>query len=94
MTMPNAPEPAPAAPGILAAKFTLDARTIATIGLGLLGLGLVLGFKIRGSVPDVVQIPAKPAPCADCAEKAIQEARLAPEVDHMVADDPSPIPGA
>jgi hypothetical protein len=72
--------PPPAGP----ATFELDRRLGLALGLGLVGLGLLIGFRLAGGVPQIIEIPqpfattSSPVPCADCAERAIQEERQTP----------------
>lgn len=57
-------------------KWALDRRVAIAGALGLVGLGLIIGFHIRGGVPDLIEVPSpRPAPCTDCAERAIKDAR-------------------
>ena len=60
-------------------SWTLDRRQAIGLALGLFVIGFMLGAKIAGGMPNVVEVPVpvKAAPCADCAERAIQEARRA-----------------
>lgn len=57
----------------------LDQKTAIALGLGLVGLGIFLGYRLRAGTPDVIEVPSlrrePAAPCADCAERAVQEAR-------------------
>jgi hypothetical protein len=97
--MPTAPTPDPVIPaGILSTKLSVEAKTALSIGLGLLCLGIVVGFKIRGGVPDVLEIPSpaaraprvlEPAPCVDCAEKRVQEARARMEAETVFGEGPT-----
>jgi hypothetical protein len=69
MTTPT-PSPVPAKP------FGLDQRQLIGLGLGLLCVGVLIGFKLgTGAEPLIVDRPVdrvvfKSAPCADCQEKA------------------------
>jgi hypothetical protein len=78
-------------------SFNLDLRKAAALGLGLLGLGIIIGFRVRGGVPDVLEVPTergapyvvRTGPCPECAEKAIQAERAAA----TTAPQPEPTPG-
>lgn len=91
-TAPQVPAPEPKIPK----GFTLDTRMIVSAGLGLLCLGIIIGFKIRGGVPDLIETPErtiyKSAPCADCEEKRIKAERAVGEPEHSTPGDSS-IPG-
>ena len=94
--MATAPAPAPAS-SLLETKLSVEAKTALAVGLGLLCLGIVVGFKIRGGVPDVLEIPTPApraaraaAPCADSAEKRVQEARARMEGE-KVYEPPAPL---
>lgn len=93
MTMPQAPTvPAPAVPK----GWDLDTHQAIGIGLGLVCLGLIIGFKLAGGMPPLEQ-PAeriiwrdRPAPCADCAEKKSRaEHPTATESQQFVPGDSS-----
>lgn len=62
--------PVPAGPN----GFDIDKRQAIGIALGLLCLGLIIGFRLAGGEPLIIEKPVdrviiKEAPCADCAEK-------------------------
>lgn len=71
--MPADVPPLPPAPS--AKPFSFDQRQLIGLGLGLLCIGVLIGFKLgMGSEPLVVDRPVdrvvfRNAPCADCAEK-------------------------
>lgn len=72
--MPTAvPEPAKA-------TLDLDRRTAIGIGVALVCLGIIVGFKLAGGEPLVIDRPVytpvpTAVPCAECAEKKIQTER-------------------
>ena len=70
--------PVPAAPK----GWDIDKRQAIGIALGLLCLGIIVGFKLAGGVPPIEtpvdRVVFRSAPCADCAEKTIQAERAAP----------------
>lgn len=73
--MPAAPVPPVPTP---AKGWDIDKRQAIGIALGLLGLGLIIGFRLAGGEPLIIEKPVdrvliKQAPCAQCAEKAEQE---------------------
>lgn len=92
--MPTAvPDPTP---GALPKSFNLDVRQVMGAGLGLLCLGILIGFKIgHGTEPLVIEKPVfKATPCADCAEKAIQAERSAhPSTPQWAVPGDSSVPG-
>ena len=83
----------PAAPLPVSTKgITLDKRQAIGAALGLLCIGILLGFKLGSGEPLVIEKPIfveRPGPCADCAEKAIQAARVATEPQHATPGDSS-----
>lgn len=66
---------------LVKAPRTFDTRAMVALGIGALGLGVILGFKLAaGAEPFVVRegIPVEVnRPCADCAERALKDARAA-----------------
>lgn len=72
---------APVPPAPTPAKgWDIDKRQAVGIALGLVCLGLIIGFKLAGGEPLVIEKPVdrviiKQGPCADCAEKDIQAER-------------------
>jgi hypothetical protein len=85
--MPAAPVPPVPTP---AKGWEIDKRQAIGAGLGLLCLGLIIGFRIAGGEPLVIEKPVdrvvfRSAPCADCAEKARQR--------HPTYDPQQSVPG-
>lgn len=68
--------PAPKGPLLFGRIDLGDPRTLAGLGVMAFCLGIMAGARLmRGAVPPTEV--AQPAPCADCAERAIQEQRAA-----------------
>lgn len=79
--MPAAPVPPVPTP---TKGWDIDKRQAIGIALGLLGLGLIIGFRLAGGEPLIIEKPVdrvliKQAPCAECAEKAVQAQRDEPQ---------------
>jgi hypothetical protein len=96
--MPTATVPPPPAPGPLTRTHTFDTRTIVGAGLGLLCLGLIIGFKLAAGMPPLEQpiadqIILRQGPCPECAEKKIRAARAEPEPEaHQAVPGDSSVP--
>jgi hypothetical protein len=76
-TMPAAVPPLPEVPAP-APPFGLDKRQLIGLGLGLVCVGVLIGFKLgAGAEPLIIDRPVertvfRDRPCADCAEKKAQ----------------------
>lgn len=84
--MPEAlPEPS------VPAGWTIDKRQVIGAALGLLCLGIIIGFKLgAGADPLVIEKPVfTEKPCAECAENAKVEK---PDAEQAVPGDSS-VPG-
>jgi hypothetical protein len=86
--MPTAPiPPVPAAPK----GWEIDKRQAIGLAIGLLGLGLIIGFRLgAGAEPMIVDRPVdrvvyRETPCADCEEKAKER--------HPTFDPQQSVPG-
>ncbi len=99
-----APAPTSPAPGTQAAQvgptpvlpFGLDKRQLIGLGLGLLCIGVLIGFKIgSGGEPLVIERPVdrtvfKSAPCAECAERARENHPTGGPIDSVPGDSSVP----
>lgn len=86
--MPELPEiPAPTG-------WTLEKRQVIGAALGLLCIGILIGFKLgAGSEPLVIEKPIfvkQPGPCADCEERSRANHPTAGPVDSVPGDSSVP----
>lgn len=83
--MPVEALPEPPAPS----GWTIDKRQVIGAALGLLCLGIIIGFRLgAGSEPLVIEKPLfVEKPCAECEEKSRAEHPSAPQ--HVVPGDSS-----
>jgi len=70
--------------------WNIDKRQAIGAAIGLVCIGLLIGFKLASGEPLVIERPVfTKVPCADCAEREVQASRAKTEPQQSVPGDSS-----